>query len=375
MEPFTADWFSPGQAQRQPAKVQVDAAGVLRVYAVASGAELAQAWANDIKASSRLGQTPRFVYFPDGGALETDNHQAVDELLQQWQPRWYQGWIHWLESHLPFVMLTAVLVAVFICSMVFYGVPAAAQRMAHALPAQTLNTLSREALALADKLYFSPSELSAEEQARWQAEFAPVLQRYPDLPLRVLFRRGGEHLGANAFALPDGTLVMTDELVALATTPAELISVLAHEVGHVYHRHSLRTMIQSSMLGVGYMMLVGDASAVADLLTGLPMVATALAYSREHEREADRFAAAYLDSYGLERHVFVDILQRMSDSAECRVWLAEKDEAEELTTEAAAGLCEQHLADSDKDSAGWSDYFSTHPGLQERLQEFESLAP
>ena len=46
------------------------------------------------------------------------------------------------------------------------------------------------------------------------------------------FRHGG-YIDANAFALPSGIIVMTDELVELAKSDDELISVLAHEIGHV----------------------------------------------------------------------------------------------------------------------------------------------
>lgn len=374
MEPFTGDWFFAGQAQRQRAQVRVDEDGAVRVFAVADGAELARAWASELQASSRLGNTPRFVYFPCGGALETGDNQAVDRLLRQWQPRWYQGWIHRLESHLPFVLLTAVMVAVFVWAMVFHGVPAAAERMAHALPAQTLNTVSRETLALMDRLYLSPSELSGERQAQLQAHFAPVLRQYPELPLRVEFRRGGERIGANAFALPDGTMIFTDELVALSENTAELVAVLAHEVGHIHHRHSLRAMIQNSALGVGYVMLVGDSSAVAELLVGLPLVAATLSYSREHEREADRFAGAYLDRHGIDRQAFVNILQRMGDSAQCRVLMEKQPESEveDLSSAERADLCEELLAEhEDSERTDWSVYLSTHPGIKERLQEFQ----
>ncbi len=50
----------------------------------------------------------------------------------------------------------------------------------------------------------------------------------------------GRAVGANAFALPSGIVVMTDELVELAKTDDELVAVLAHEIGHVRGRHALR---------------------------------------------------------------------------------------------------------------------------------------
>lgn len=374
MQPIAGSWFMAGKARREAAELTVDTSGIARVISQEDGHELARADATALVVSSRLGNTPRFVRLPCGGALETGDNDAVDELLRQWRPRRMQGWVHKLESHLPFVIVTAVLVLVFAWATVFHGLPAAAERMAHALPAETLNTVSRETLALIDKLHLSPTELSAEKQAELQADFAPVLAAYPQLPLKVLFRKGGERIGANAFALPDGTMIFTDEIVALAENNEELVAVLAHEVGHIHHRHSLRAMIQNSVLGIAYLMVVGDASAVGDLLVGLPVVAATLSYSRDHEREADRFSAAYLDRNDIDRQAFVDILQRMGDSAHCRELLREQDDssADELSESERVALCEKLLAERDeRKGSSWTNYLSTHPAMQERLQEFK----
>ena len=65
------------------------------------------------------------------------------------------------------------------------------------------------------------------------------------LPLRLELRAGGA-IGPNAFALPSGIIMVTDELVRIAEHPEEFESVLAHEAGHMVHRHSLRMLLQGS---------------------------------------------------------------------------------------------------------------------------------
>jgi predicted Zn-dependent protease len=131
-------------------------------------------------------------------------------------------------------------------------------------------------------------------------------------------------------------------------------------------------MIQNSVIGIAYVMVVGDASAVGDLFVGLPVVAATLAYSRDHELEADRFAVAYLDRQGIDRRAFVDILQRMDDGAQCSELLSEDDVAvEELSEGERVALCEELLAErGDYDDSAWSNYLSTHPAMQERLAKF-----
>src|SRR5690606_7798526 len=104
------------------------------------------------------------------------------------------------------------------------------------------------------------------------------------------------------------------------------------------------------------------------------VVAATLSYSRDNEREADRFSAAYLDRNGIDRQAFVDILQRMGDSAHCRELLNEQDDtpADELPESERVNLCEKLLAERDeRKGRSWTNYLSTHPAMQERLAEYK----
>ncbi|HEY7885947.1 MAG TPA: M48 family metallopeptidase [Cellvibrionaceae bacterium] len=373
MQVIEGVWYESGQSRGVAAVLRVDDVGNLRMLAMADNIQLARADATQIRVSSRLANTPRFITLPCGGTLESAQNDDIDALLKTWQPTWYQGWIHRLESHLPFVLVTVVLVMAFAWAMVMHGLPAGARYMAHALPAETLNTVSKETMALLDRMYLAPSELSGEQQAELQAAFAPVLDEYSEMPLRVLFRKGGERIGANAFALPDGTMVFTDEIVALADSHHELIAVLAHEIGHIHHRHSLRAMIQNATLGIAYMMLVGDASAVGEVLLSLPVIMATLAYSRENELEADRFSAEYLDRHNIDRKAFVNILARMGKSAHCQELISDDDEnreaTENMTQSELLVYCEKLMAEQEEDdSIIFHHYLSTHPGMEQRLE-------
>lgn len=56
----------------------------------------------------------------------------------------------------------------------------------------------------------------------------------------------GRDRSINAFALPGGYLGVHSGLVAVTASPAELASVLAHELSHVTQRHIARLMTQES---------------------------------------------------------------------------------------------------------------------------------
>jgi predicted Zn-dependent protease len=158
-----------------------------------------------------------------------------------------------------------------------------------------------------------------------------------------MFRKGNG-LGANAFALPDGTIIFTDEMVALSEHDDELAGVLVHEIGHVVHRHGMRTVIQDSLLGFVLLAITGDVSGSSELFLALPVLLTQLAYSREFEREADDYALDYLRSHGTPTTHFANLIRRIDEKTK--------------------GKCQ---ASDEK----WLDYLSTHPMTEERLKDFE----
>ena len=154
----------------------------------------------------------------------------------------------------------------------------------------------------------APSALDAERQQALVYRFASLTVPGDTRPaFRILFR-DGRRLGANALALPDGTLVVTDQLVRLADDDAQILAVLAHELGHVERRHSLRMLIQTSVVGLVMAWYIGDVSGLA---AGLPTLLLQAGYSREHEREADRYAADLLRLNGLSPRLLADMLEKL----------------------------------------------------------------
>ena len=112
------------------------------------------------------------------------------------------------------------------------------------------------------------------------------------------FRRS-EDIGANAFALPSGIVVMTDELVELAKSDEEIVAVLAHEIGHVRGRHALRQLLQAAGISALAVALLGDVSSISGILSAAPALLHAK-HSRDFEREADVFAKQWLREHDID---------------------------------------------------------------------------
>lgn len=323
-------FFDGTRSRRHRASLVVDG-GMLRVEGD-DGELQAPVALEDIGFSSRVGNTPRFVRFPAGGSFETADNDAVDRLLAQRAPA--SGLAYRLESRLRYVVVGLVVTIAVVWGGVQWGVPALAKVAAFALPAQVNAQADRLVLEMLDRQTFAPTRLAEREQARLQTVFAPLLAEAARVqPVRVLFRDGADTVGANAMALPAGTIVFTDQLVRLARHDEELLAVLAHELGHVLNRHAMRSSIQASAVGLLATVVVGDVSSVSSAVTALPLILTQLGYSRDFEREADAHAVAVLRGHDIDVQHFAAILQRL-----------------------------------DKDRSEHTSYLSTHPSTPERVR-------
>lgn len=95
-------------------------------------------------------------------------------------------------------------------------------------------------------------------------------------------------IGANAFALPDGTLVVTDELVELAgDNDDEVLAVLAHELGHIHERHGLRLLRTQGLSGEPLAVMLEK---LEDTRAGAGKVAAAGIWLDSHPRTIERIA-------------------------------------------------------------------------------------
>src|SRR5690606_32631843 len=135
--------------------------------------------------------------------------------------------------------------------------------LAERVPQPVLVLLADQTLALLDGGLLAPSTLSASRREALGAGFSRL---DPEGGAQLLFR-AGPAVGPNAMALPDGRIVLLDELVRIAGHDEEILAVLAHELGHVRRRHSLRLMIRGAAVGAFIAWWIGD---FTPLIAGAP---------------------------------------------------------------------------------------------------------
>ncbi|GGR29566.1 M48 family metallopeptidase [Deinococcus ruber] len=247
-----------------------------------------------------LGRQRRVLKLPGGARLETDALEAVAALEQRLGRNVGLTRVQRLEARWPIAL--ASLVGLLICGALFvlYGLPAVARLAAAITPPGIMTTLDAETVRAIDGRYLKPTTLSAETQARISAEFRQMaLKRGGPYRFRLLFRDGGELVGANAFALPGGSVFLTDELVRLAHDDREILGVLAHEIGHVEHRHAMQQIYQGLGLTLAFSVVAGDVTSAASVAAAIPALLLNSGYSRGAETQADDDAGRWLmQTYG-----------------------------------------------------------------------------
>ena len=274
-----------------------------------------------VRFAPAVADTDRLVAFSSGGTCQVADHAGFDDILRAAGvtpgriERWDRSWAHAIGGVVTLVLL--------FLALYLFGAPALADSTAARLPSTALDQVSERTLAVLDRTLLDESRLD-EERQRGLREYALNRLRLPEArskPLQLQFRYSSG-LGPNALALPDGTVIMTDQLVELAESDEELLGVLAHEAGHVHHRHSLQRILRASIIGLFFTVYGGDSGVIAIMA---PTALVQAKYSRDLERDADDYAVGALRASGFPVDAYADMLQRLEAHRRERGQAVEED--------------------------------------------------
>ncbi|CED60037.1 Zn-dependent protease with chaperone function [Moritella viscosa] len=273
----------------------------------------------NITISRALGAIPRSFTFVNGWTFTADNNAKIDIWLRQQNK---QSWLHKLEKNSIAITASILLSCLSAWYVINSGIPAISGMIAQSIPPVVEKHLADYSLEYLDEHYFTVSKLSAKRQS----ELTGLLNNINSAAIvyngepKLLFRSLADT--ANAFTLTDGTIILTDKLVALVQDDRELKAVLLHEIGHQYHNHLLKQLVQASILSVLVNYIVGDATGIGDTLASASTLLLSFEHSQQAELEADRFAAeALISEYGSVQPLEQVLMQLESEPLSSPTWL------------------------------------------------------
>lgn len=265
--------------------------------------------------------------------LLADIHKAAPAVAQHFHnPARRKMRIRWTQC----AALAVILMTVWLYR---WGIPGIASAATPYVPVAWEETLGRkvvEHLAPASRQCRDPDRLRKLDRV-----LQALVATRPTSPYQITLSVVDDP-AVNAFAAPGGQVVMLRGLLERTDSPEQLAGVLAHELQHVYQRHTTKAILEQTAATVLLAAVSGDVS--GGLAWGLEGARTlgSLHYTRTHETEADLEGLHMMQAARLDPTAMILFY----------------------------GVLQKDL----QDQAGPPDFLSTHPDMGERLAALVALA-
>ncbi len=257
---------------------------------------------DNLSFSPRVGNIPRNIIFPNGAIAQTNENDKIDQLLKKNQKSF--SIVHILESKMRYAILSLIMLIVSVVFFFTIGSSIAAKGITAILPEVVEKKIGHEAFEIMDKYILKASMITQSRQKEISKLFSSLNH---DNSLNLHFRKG---IGINAFALPSGDIVISDELIKFSDYDMDMIyGVLAHEKGHVIYKHSMQLIVKASMVSAIITYFTGDISSIVASLSTSMLNAN---YTREFETEADKYAKKEMINAGISPSHLADFFIKMN---------------------------------------------------------------
>ncbi|MFG3597834.1 M48 family metallopeptidase [Bradyrhizobium sp. RDI18] len=199
--------------------------------------------------------------------------------------------------------------AVSIVAVVLFGLPLAADRLTPLVP----EAFERRLGDVADSQVKTMFDAKVCDNAAGQKAFTKLITALRESAGLDTSVQSGVLSSSvpNAFALPGGKVYLFNGLLAKAENADEIAGVLAHELGHLKHRDSMRAMIHNGGTSFLIGLLFGDITGSSALIFGSRTLVTS-SHSREAETDADSFAINVMHRLGRPAKPTGELLLRVT---------------------------------------------------------------
>ncbi len=345
-----------------------------------------------LKFTVAYAHAPSRVELPGGATLEMASSQAFLELraLCGKAPRLVERF----EASARYALLALVLIVLAGAAGYLWGVPLAADLIVEHAPRSLDASIARGSLKQLEQFGIIKPEGPPTARERRLSERFAALAAPTGVPYRLQFRSFVG--GPNAFALPDGTIVVSSEIEGLSDNDDALLFVMGHELGHLRYRHGMKSLARATMTSIIMSWYVGDVSNALALATA--GVAN-LSYSRQAEAEADHFSAHLLHSNQLSTRPAAELFRAMESYVPPEPQAARNSGVKDAPADAGHAASSGHAGDGEGKAdlpgstaaqpaassaaaaqrsvprparhAHLPSYLSTHPATEDRIRALE----
>lgn len=311
----------PGTSQRLAAlMVMSPQGGFVNLVAADDGRVLARARPPSLRRETRLGNLPSCLTFPSGWQFHSDDHVAIDRRVGADRRNLLHRWEAW-HSRLVLAMIPIVAGGVLIWR---WGLDLLVALAVALTPAGLAERIDDGHVAFIDQVMAVPSALDEGQRESVRLVFRDIVFVAPEPPYGpyTLLFRDITGVGPNAFALPGGTIIVTDALVRTFPDPDVIAGVLGHEIAHVTEQHGLKRVYRSIGTFLLVALIAGDVGPIVEdmLLEGALLLS--LARSRDQELEADRIGIGLAFDAGYDPAALVHLFEHLSHASDVPSWLS-----------------------------------------------------
>jgi beta-barrel assembly-enhancing protease len=213
-------------------------------------------------------------------------------------------------KHLALIAVAGVLITGAFYYLFYAAMPFLAGKAASLVPVDWEVALGDQ---LSNSILQQPDSVVQNDSVNFYlAEFTSKLNLKTDYPIRVRVIQSDE---INAFALPGGNIFIYFGLLQKMQTPEELVALLSHEITHVTHRHSLKSILSSAAAGILFSAFFGDMGGVSSFVISKAEEFKQLEYSRELETEADLAGLELMKSNNVDPKGMLRLLKLLQDES------------------------------------------------------------
>lgn len=135
-------------------------------------------------------------------------------------------------------------------------------------------------------------------------------------PYKFSFHVLADPRTVNAFALPGGPIFITEGLLRLLKTEAELAGVLGHEIGHVIARHSSERLAKQQLTqGLLSALVIGSGDYTTAQIGQMVGSMINMSYGREDELESDALGIRIMAEVGYDPRALIRVMEVLAQAS------------------------------------------------------------